>query len=337
MSDTENNLVKSVQIGDRLKQARTSAGLEISDIATDLRISAEYIESLELNQFEQVGAPTYVKGYLRSYANALKLSPEALVEEYETLGYETPNLNVASPLEVSSGNKMLVTSSLFVALVTFGLFVYWLINSGHNDGYSAQSSEIQYTEPQTALPTLAQASTQLPLVNASKDAREATVEASTDVMNAATNADLLGTPLVSGAETGEALVQQEVQVVSDTELTSEVIVAEEGAGIEVSAEIVASAPTQTFSEAQIISADEGSDEIILSLSAESWIEIEDATHFQLMIGVYPEDTSIILTGQAPFQVFLGYAPGVEIIFNGSVYESEPHRRANNTAKFALIN
>ena len=100
---------------------------------------------------------------------------------------------------------------------------------------------------------------------------------------------------------------------------------------------MASAPTQTFSEAQIISADEGSDEIILSLSAESWIEIEDATHFQLMIGVYPEDTSIILTGQAPFQVFLGYAPGVEIIFNGSVYESEPHRRANNTAKFALIN
>ncbi len=327
MTDIEQNLVKSVRIGDRLRQARTSAGLEISDIATDLRINPGYIEALELNQFQEVGAPTYVKGYLRSYANALKLSPEALIEEYEGLGYETPNLNAVSPLEsIESNNKLLHLFSLLVVFVTLGLFIYWLINSGYNNDYSAQSSQIEYTEPQTSLP-LVEASTRLPLVSSDQDEAIGAEE----VVPAVSSDDLLSVPLVSEPQAVEVVAEQVTG--SATALDEANMVA----GMVSSTTEVQSVPTRTFSEADLISATEGSDEIILTLSAESWIEIEDATHFQLMIGVYPEGTSKILRGQAPFQVFLGYAPGVEIIFNESVYQSAPHMRANNTAKFALVN
>lgn len=323
MSEVEQSLVKTVQIGDRLRQARISAGLEISDVATDLRINPSYIEALELNQFEQVGAPTYVKGYLRNYANVLKLSPEGLIAEYESLGYEAPDLSTVSPLDsIEGNNKLLHLFSLLVAMVTLGLFVYWLINSGYNNDYSAQSSVVEYTEPPSPLP-LEQAPSTLPLTNVS----EVDPDVLAQGINTADSDALLSVPLVGETEVTEVLTDE--VVVEATEPDATAMVAEVSG--------IAGTSVQTFSAEDMISATDGFDEVMLTLTAESWVEIEDATHFQLMKGVYPAGTTKILTGQAPFQVFLGFAPGVEIIFNDVVYQSEPHRRANNTAKFALIN
>jgi len=334
MSSTGEHISKSVQIGDRLRQARTSAGLEVSDIATDLRINAEYIDALELNQFDVIGAPTYVKGYLRSYANALKLSPESLIEEYESLGYDVPKLNGVAPLDTSGGNnnRLLHTFSLLVVLVTLGLFVYWLINSGYNQRHSSTETVV-YTEPQTPValsdtPESGLANTRIPLVSTNSDTPVTTASATTAVQQVLLNAPLVGAETVTDSDVASAQSQQ----LSNAESSTSTVLPELEALPNVPA-----APARVFGEGDIISAGDGNDEIIITLSAESWVEIEDAKHFQLMKGVYPSGSAKILRGEAPFQVFLGFAPGVEIIFNDAVYETTTHRRANNTAKFALIN
>ena len=45
--------------------ARCELGLRMSDVARELRISADYLKLLEAGDFDQLPAPTYVSGFLK--------------------------------------------------------------------------------------------------------------------------------------------------------------------------------------------------------------------------------------------------------------------------------
>jgi cytoskeleton protein RodZ len=73
------------QIGSTLKQARRAQGLKISDVSQQLRISVDYLSKLEMGAFDQLPAPAYVTGFLRSYGQCVALDPATLVERYNDL------------------------------------------------------------------------------------------------------------------------------------------------------------------------------------------------------------------------------------------------------------
>ena len=68
-------------IGVTLRSARIQRGLSIEQVAQDTRISARFIEALEDEAFSELPAPVYVRGFLRSYANYLKVDATPLLEE----------------------------------------------------------------------------------------------------------------------------------------------------------------------------------------------------------------------------------------------------------------
>ena len=67
------------QIGSALKEARRAQGMKINDVSQQLRISVDYLSKLELGAFDELPAPTYVKGFLRSYSQFVELDPATLV------------------------------------------------------------------------------------------------------------------------------------------------------------------------------------------------------------------------------------------------------------------
>ena len=73
------------QIGSTLKQARRVQGLKISDVSQQLRISVDYLSKLEMGAFDQLPAPAYVTGFLRSYGQCVALDPTTLVARYNDL------------------------------------------------------------------------------------------------------------------------------------------------------------------------------------------------------------------------------------------------------------
>ena len=73
------------QIGSTLKQARRAQGLKISDVSQQLRISVDYLSKLEMGAFDQLPAPAYVTGFLRSYGQCVALDPTTLVARYNDL------------------------------------------------------------------------------------------------------------------------------------------------------------------------------------------------------------------------------------------------------------
>lgn len=68
-------------IGETLRSTREHRGLTIEQVAQDTRISARFLEALEAEQFDELPAPVYVRGFLRSYANYLKVDPQPLLDQ----------------------------------------------------------------------------------------------------------------------------------------------------------------------------------------------------------------------------------------------------------------
>ena len=60
-------------IGDNLRTEREKQNLTIRDIEKGTSIRALYIESIEKGDYAQLPGEVYVKGFIRNYANFLKL------------------------------------------------------------------------------------------------------------------------------------------------------------------------------------------------------------------------------------------------------------------------
>jgi cytoskeleton protein RodZ len=69
-------------IGETLREARMRQRLDITDVEAKTKIRAKYLRALENEDFGMLPGPTFVKSFLRTYAEFLGLDPHLLVEEY---------------------------------------------------------------------------------------------------------------------------------------------------------------------------------------------------------------------------------------------------------------
>lgn len=69
-------------LGDRFKAAREARALSLSDVAEQIRIRSVYLEAIESDNWRAIGAPVYIRGFLRTYARFLGLDGEEIVTEF---------------------------------------------------------------------------------------------------------------------------------------------------------------------------------------------------------------------------------------------------------------
>lgn len=91
------------EIGETLRDARMRARIDVSEIEAKTKIRAKYLRALENEEWGLLPGPTFVKSFLRTYAQALGLDGKALVEEYR-LSEENPSEAVLEPI-VSSPQR----------------------------------------------------------------------------------------------------------------------------------------------------------------------------------------------------------------------------------------
>jgi hypothetical protein len=88
------------EIGESLREARMRARIDVSEIEAKTKIRAKYLRALENEEWGLLPGPTFVKSFLRTYAQALGLDGKALVEEYR-LNHETPSDTALEPVSSS--------------------------------------------------------------------------------------------------------------------------------------------------------------------------------------------------------------------------------------------
>ena len=136
------------QIGSTLKQARRAQGLKISDVSQHLRISVDYLSNLEMGAFDQLPAPAYVTGFLRSYGQCVALDPTTLVARYNDLTTKAatmPTYKIPVGARPPQRSAPAIASMLVVcAGIAYGGW-YWVIGGDVNDQMAMVPSEIAET------------------------------------------------------------------------------------------------------------------------------------------------------------------------------------------------
>jgi cytoskeletal protein RodZ len=75
--------VMTDELGPRLRDARIARGLTLADIARATRIPQSALTHLEEGRFDQLPAPVFVRGFIRSFARVVGCDAGPLVRSYE--------------------------------------------------------------------------------------------------------------------------------------------------------------------------------------------------------------------------------------------------------------
>ncbi len=150
-------------IGESLREARLRHNVDIGEVSAQTKIRAKYLRALENEEFDQLPGPTYVRTFLRTYAEYLGLDAALLVEAYRATygaaaedealtpfapgatgrrGGRDRGLNRPNP--VLSGPLPAIAAVAVVIVV--GLLLIGLVSGGDDDGDDPSPSPIGAAE-----------------------------------------------------------------------------------------------------------------------------------------------------------------------------------------------
>jgi cytoskeletal protein RodZ len=88
------------EIGETLREARMRRRIDMTEVETATKIRGKYLRALENEEWDLLPGPTFVKSFLRTYAEYLGLDARLLVEEYRQR-YERPTSQDLTPFSAA--------------------------------------------------------------------------------------------------------------------------------------------------------------------------------------------------------------------------------------------
>jgi cytoskeleton protein RodZ len=126
------------EIGETLREARMRRRIDMTEVETATKIRGKYLRALENEEWHLLPGPTFVKTFLRTYAEYLGLDSRLLVEEYRQR-YERPSTQDLTPFAAGrtrgrAGRRRRRLAALGPALVVGACVVLllgslWLLGS----------------------------------------------------------------------------------------------------------------------------------------------------------------------------------------------------------------
>lgn len=157
------------ELGERLRMARESQGISLSQAAVETRILQRYLVAIEDGDFQHLPGDVYARGFIRNYALYLGIPAEELIELYRHERGVTDPIRVVPATSTPRIRGFVVPNFFgvfFVVLALVGIS-YLVLNATNYVGESAQPQAA--FRPTTAptprpLPTPAPDATELPMI-----------------------------------------------------------------------------------------------------------------------------------------------------------------------------
>jgi cytoskeleton protein RodZ len=147
------------EIGNSLREARLRQGYELPRVEADTKIRAKYLRALEEERFEVLPGETYVKGFLRTYAEYLGLDGQLYVDEFNSrFTREEEPLAPPRPRRQAARSRAVESNFVVVALagiiaVTILVVVAWKFgSSGAETPTTPLPGALSTTEGSTTTP-----------------------------------------------------------------------------------------------------------------------------------------------------------------------------------------
>ena len=141
------------RIGAQLKTARHEHGFRLSDVARELRISGDYLKLLESGEFDQLPAPTYVSGFLRSYGKFVGLDGAELASRFYALqGHASSKMDYKLPAAAAPPQRSAPAVASLCVLLAIGVYGGWYWFSGPKTLDVTVESELAAVELDSSRP-----------------------------------------------------------------------------------------------------------------------------------------------------------------------------------------
>jgi cytoskeleton protein RodZ len=150
------------EIGSSLREARLRQALDFPEIEQATKIRGKYLRALEDEQFDLLPAQTYVKGFLRSYAEYLGLDGQLYVDEYNSRYVVDHDDSLLRPRRSGSRppapprvqSRVVLLTLLGIALVTALVIVAWTRGGAQNQNIPGLATHQSTTQTKPLAPVV---------------------------------------------------------------------------------------------------------------------------------------------------------------------------------------
>ena len=312
--------------GQRLRQARLRRGLDLTQVARDLRLTPERVKAIENEDYARLPDVVFVVGYVKTYARLLDLDPEVLGEAYRaalapparkasappaapprqaarpaTPSENRPSHRSAKPGANRGPNESHWAGFTALLLVLILVLAWWLQRPAEQDATSPPVAEKPV--PDTLAP---------PQARVDEAAEEE-----------------------AGADT--SLDESPLEPLDEPPEETEVIVEEEEAAPnaptgDLPADTPAS-PPQGEHEADVAQVVEKLD-VVISFTGPTSVDIRDSTMNYGLIGEMDQGDQHLLGGKPPYSLIIGNAAATRIQVGGQPFDFQSVVRGN-VARFIM--
>jgi cytoskeleton protein RodZ len=289
--------------GLHLRQHREHASLSIEEVAARLHLDTRTLGNLEADNYDELPAPTFVRGYLRSYARLLDIAPEPIIDSFDRRGLEPPPLvaDISASDEARSSDAPMRMVTFGIIAISVALIIAWGTQQGlpwldtvsGPDSSDTQGDFIPPLRPGT------DGEVRLP---GQRDPA--------DLSNADTGTATNNSALATSAALGTS-----VPIAVPLPAVGSQNTAADGA---------ATGLTPVVTEGPVApSGEPGVGHLVLRVRRDSWIEVYDRAGERLYYSTARAGDSIDLQAPEPLKVLLGFARGVQVEFNGQTFDPSP--------------
>ena len=330
---------KSDSPGSELRAARERLGLSASEVATTLKVPTAVVANIEDEQFDALPPRVFTRAYLRSYAELVELDPNALLWAYDQKAdpdaageVETRRSSAVLDLMAGFARDLKLhrrqtwvfggTVVLFTALA--GLFL-WFAWPSDAPIAPAPAEERNQASTDAAAPPASSADEAVPDVATEPvpdepPANDPFARRETSVSDRAPVPDREGSP--TGSPDNPAAARPDPRPNGSADGPA-------GAASNGLAEglVTLSNPlTYVPGEEHVL---------VFQFTQDCWVEVTDATGASLHGDLERAGDHLEVRGEAPFTITLGYAPGVQLEYNGESVMLAQHTNDNDVAGLVL--
>lgn len=325
--------------GQMLRRAREANQLSLDEMVVQTKLSRSILEAMENDNFSALAEPVFARGYYRRCARVLEMPEDELLQAYEQASGEPPPRPVPpggvgedEPL-YPSRNWLPMVLLVVLGCLMVAAIIWW----------TGQPKRTNTLPAGNAAPT-EQNQNSSSSSEAGSGAEQANLGVSPSVSPSSSGQTGNGQPAPAGnggsgggssaSSAASPTVNQEAGSASSNSPQQSQQAAGQTPAASQSQPSRAQSPSSAQdqpSKGQSGNATGGAGVLHLSFNHKCWVSVHDATGKALMNGMAKAGTSRDLKGTPPYRIVLGYAPGVQMTYNGKPVNLKAHTNGNAIA------
>ncbi len=341
------------EVSQRLVEARVALGLSEEDIAGKLFLSPARIRHIDTGRFDKIGKPAFLRGYIRSYAREVGLSPDGMIALLNG-----QDKNPAAPEEKLSRvtehrshtintTPAATTAIIGIVGVILVLLLIWWFNPEKQESAGVFPDLVGLSDDEQQV----QADRDLP---DTIDQEDGNVAIDSDPMKTPGSAELQSARIAPGAMANatESTPDQTRVFVSETVNSALVVESDlkpgddnDIAAVAGQDELAGDVTKAGSKDIQISRHEEGEwrvvtvsangeDHLKFTFTDDCWLEVVDALGTPVYGDLNHERERLSVFGNAPFKVLIGRVSAVTVSLNEKPVDLQAYA-FNDTAKLVI--